>query len=146
MESSFSAFGIDLDLNLRQSFRDRDMIQRNKKARCETKEGKISRGRIKSQKFAAAKKNFFDELRTGMAYESGIALKAATKTVKDSPLQRNPKGTRTEDLRCKYHHPDYCNKRMHAVLLVMPNLCLRKNEMTFYWLYYVKQYKRNSRK
>ena len=72
------------------------------------------RGRIKSEKFAAAKKHFFDELRTGMAYESGIALKAATKTVKDSPSVRNPKGTRPEDMRCKYHHPDYCNKKGHA--------------------------------
>ena len=110
----FFKFGVDLDENQRISLRNRDMKKRNATARCQTKNGKILRGRTKSEKFAVAKKNFFDELRTGMAYESGIALKTATKTVKDSPECRNPKGTKPEDMRCKYHHPDFCNKRGHA--------------------------------
>ena len=90
------------------------MEKTRQKARYDTKAGKILRGRIKNAKFATAKKNFFDELRTGMAYESGVALKAATKRVKDSLETRNPKGTRPEDLRCKYHHADYCTKRRYA--------------------------------
>ena len=49
-----------------------------------------------------------------MAYECGVALKAATKSVKDSPNIQNPKGTLPQDMRCKYHHPDYCDKRRHA--------------------------------
>ena len=49
-----------------------------------------------------------------MAYESGIALKAAVKTVRDSPEVRNPKGTKPKDMRCKYHHAKYCNKTGHA--------------------------------
>ena len=110
----FLAFGIHLDSNLRRSLRNRASKKRKKRTRCETKEGKIIRGRVKNEKFAVAKKIFFDELRTGMAYESGIALKAAAKTVKDSPEVRNPKGTLPENMRCKYHHPRYCNKRGHA--------------------------------
>ena len=110
----FDSFSLDFDDNLRLSLRNRDLKKARQNARCQTKAGKISRGRIKNEKFATAKKNFFDELRTGMAYESGVALKAAAKTVKDTPEIRNPKGTRPEDMRCRYHHPNYCNKRGHA--------------------------------
>ena len=63
---------------------------------------------------AKAAFTLFSQHQLGMAYESGIALKAAAKTDKDSPGYRNPKGTRPEDMRCKYHHPDFCNKRGHA--------------------------------
>ena len=56
----FMVFSLDLDCNLRMSLRNRDLKKKNLKARCETKAGKISIGRIKSKKFATAKKNFFD--------------------------------------------------------------------------------------
>ena len=110
----FSEFGLDLDSNLRHSLLARDKRKERRTVRYSTKEGKQARGRLKNEKYAAARINFFEELRTGMAYESGIALKAATKTVKDSPAIRNPKGTLSQDLRCKYHHRDYCDKRGHA--------------------------------
>ena len=54
----FISFGLDLDSNQRQSFRNRDTKKKNAKARCQTKNGKILRGRTKSEKFAAAKKIF----------------------------------------------------------------------------------------
>ena len=31
-----------------------------------------------------------------------------------APEVRNPKGTKPKDMRCKYHHPKYCNKTGHA--------------------------------
>ena len=110
----FSEFGVDLDSNLRRSLKARDRKRKGRTIKYETIEGKKARGRLKNEKYAVARKNFFEELRTGMAYESGIALKAARKSVKDSPDIRNPKGTLPQDMRCKYHHQDYCDKRGHA--------------------------------
>ena len=48
-----------------------------------------------------------------MAYESGIALKEARKVVRNLLDNRNAKGTPTDQLRCKYFHPNYCTKLGH---------------------------------
>jgi len=89
------------------SLRQRDTKNTKRKVRDSTKAGKITRGRGRSEKYNTAKKGYFEELRTGMAYESGIDVKQAKKAIKDAPVNRNPKGTTKEQLRCKYNHPDY---------------------------------------
>ena len=55
-----------------------------------------------------------EELRTGMSYESGIALKNTKKTIKDAPVECNPKGTPSDQWRCKYYHLSFCNALGHA--------------------------------
>ena len=78
------------------------------------KAGKVTRGRGRSEKFNLAKKGYLEELRIGMAYESGIALKNAKKAIKYAPVERNPKGIPRDQWRCKYYHPSYCNALGHA--------------------------------
>jgi len=43
-----------------------------------------------------------------------LALAAAVKKVKDLHDVRNPKGTPAALMRCKFHHPRYCNVLGHT--------------------------------
>ena len=112
-EKIFLALGLTFDDNLRSSLQTKDTHKVKKSQRAITKVGKIARGRARSEKFSAAKREYFEQLRTGMAYESGIALKEARKVVKNLPSNRSKKGTPTDQLRCKYFHPNYCTKMGH---------------------------------
>ena len=51
-----------------------------------------------------------EDLKKGDVYESGIAVTATQKTLKDAPKRnKGPKETWT----CIYYHPDYCNVKGH---------------------------------
>ena len=67
-----------------------------KKIGCETKNGEVKRGRARSVKFATAKVVYFNSLQSGLAYKSGIALRAIQKELKNSPYKIN-KGVALEN-------------------------------------------------
>ncbi len=50
-----------------------------------------------------------------MVYESGIALKKATKQVKSAMThkERNPPGTDPSMFKCRYYHPSFCTALGH---------------------------------
>ena len=78
--------------------------------------GKATKSRLKYEKLAKLQRDAMDSYKSGLGYESGLALAAAVKSVKNSPMmtkQRNPPGTPKEKLRCKYHHPNFCAKLGH---------------------------------
>lgn len=89
---------------------DIDTRKLKKNAKDSTKEGKLARGRAGNAKSNEAKKWYFEELRTGMAYESGIAVANSKRAIKNEPVVRNPFGTPKDKCRCKYFHPDYYTK------------------------------------
>ena len=68
----------------------------------------------KYKKFNTAQQEALDSYSAGLGYESGIALSAAIKQLKDAPIERNPKGTPKEKLRYQYHHDDYCDVLGHS--------------------------------
>ena len=110
----FFKFDLELDANLDASLRDRDTKKLKRNAKDNTKEGKLVRGRAGNAKLNEAKKRYLEELRTGMAYESGIAVANTKRDIKNAPVVRNPFGTSKDKCRCKYFHPDYCTKWGHT--------------------------------
>ena len=54
-------------------------------------------------------------MKTGMAYESGIALKNATKNAMNAITydEKNPEGTDPSMLICRYHHTKFCTTLGH---------------------------------
>ena len=102
-----------MDDNLRAFLDDRDKKKAKKRVVCETKGGKVKRGRARSTKFSAAKKEYFEGLQIGIAYESGITLQSIRKQMKNAPCERN-KGVAPANRRCKYYHPNYCTALGHA--------------------------------
>ena len=110
----FRSLGLNMDDNMRASLDDRDKKKMKKRMVCETKGGKVKRGRARSDKFTAAKKEYFEGLRIGMAYESGIALQSVKKQLKSLPSGGRNKGVAAANRRCKYYHPNYCTALGHA--------------------------------
>ena len=89
----FNSSHLDFNHNLVSELRQKDVRKTRRTVRDDTKTGKVTRGQGWSEKFHSAKKGYLEELRTGMAYKSGIALKNAKKVINDAPVVRNPKGT-----------------------------------------------------
>ena len=110
----FEMFEMTVDDNLLQSLIQRDLAKTNKTKREQSKEGKMRKSDGKYKKFNKAQQEALDSYSAGLGYESGLALSAAIKEIKDSPVERNPKGTPKEKLRCKYHHADYCDVLGHS--------------------------------
>ena len=110
----FFKFGLELDLNIDDSLRDSNTKKKKRKSKDGTKEGELARGRTGNEKSNEAKKCYFDELRTGMAYESGITVKDAKQVIKNSLVVRNTKGTPKGKCQCKYVHPKYCTEWGYA--------------------------------
>ena len=68
------------------------------------------RGKRKYKKFDQAHKDWLELQRTGVGYETGMAV-AARKNLR-KPSAQNPKGTPKESLRCEYY-PQFCNTLGH---------------------------------
>ena len=111
----FRAFGLELDRNLKTALQRRDKRKNNVRQALNTKEGKAKRSRQRYEKFETAKTDFLNKMKTGMAYESGIALKHATKKATHAIThhERNPNGTDPSMFKCRYHHANFCTTLGH---------------------------------
>ena len=67
--------------------------------------------------FGKAQQEVLDSHSAGLQYESGLALAAAVKQVKNLQGVRNPKVIPTAQIRCKFHHPRYCNVLGHSSMV-----------------------------
>ena len=54
-----------------------------------------------------------EEMKPGVMYQTGVAVKAAKKSVKKSAVPRNPKGTLLKNWKCPYYHKDFCFSTGH---------------------------------
>ena len=84
--------------------------------RQSSKKGKIKRREKYYKAIAQSHVEKMNDLKTGKAYGSGVALKEATKKAKAtlSATARNPKDCPKELQRCAYYHPLYCNVLGHT--------------------------------
>ena len=110
----FSEFNMEMDDNLESILQRRDIVKFNKTQKEQSIEGEKSKADGKYTKFAKAQKEALDSHSAGLSYESGLALAAAVKQVKNLQGVRNPKGTPVDKMRCKFHHPRYCNVLGHS--------------------------------
>ena len=80
------------------------------------REGNITRLRSYFNKQKIVEKEWMDSNKRGMAYKLRISLTEAKIIVKNAFANRtrNPKGTPREELKCHYHHPEFCNILDHV--------------------------------
>ena len=81
-----------MDANLLSMLTQRDEHKRRKNARQGTLEGKYKRSTKKHEKINAEHKSYMDNYKDGCAYQTGIAVAAAKKSLPKAG-ERNPEGT-----------------------------------------------------
>ena len=109
----FDEFGITMDVNLRLHLETRDKVKGKKRAVSKTIKGKKARSEQKYSKYNKSAADYLKSMKSGMFYESGVAVATAKKSLKDTVKDRNPPGTAPENFICIYYHLLYCNKRGH---------------------------------
>ena len=57
--------------------------------------------------------DYLKSQKSGLCYESGIAIEEARKSLVDTLKDWNPPGTKLEDIICIYFHTAYCTRREH---------------------------------
>ena len=72
--------------------KNKDKNKRKRQHQQKTVDYKAGRSANRYSKFAEAHRSQLEDAKTGVAYESGIAVKHAKKTIKEAP-KRNPEGT-----------------------------------------------------
>ena len=89
----FAAFDIDLDDNLRKQLANRDKIKSKKLAKDQSIEGNKLRGKRKYNKLDQAHKDWQEMQRTGVGYETGMAVvtKKECKTELTKGIRSKPK-------------------------------------------------------
>ena len=112
----FSSFRLTFDSDLDSYLTDMDTSKSKKRERSETIEGKRKRSKRKREKLQRAQQLDTAARKEGTAYESGMAFKAARRNAKKATTNkiRNPEGTPQRELRCRYHHPDFCTTLGHT--------------------------------
>ena len=112
----FRVLNLHFDDNLVRFLRSLDVRKQKQKLRAATKEGKSRRSKSRCEKYSTALKSHIRDHREGMEYESGIAIKKATKIAKylSNTTARNPEGTPKEELKCRFNHPLFCTKLGHT--------------------------------
>jgi hypothetical protein len=113
----FAAFHLDFDEDIASYLRQMDVEKNQKRETSQTTTGKRKRSQSKYEKLRKEHQNDIAAQAAGKQYQSGIALRQATKKAKKntSRATRNPKGTPKEKLRCAWHHTNYCRILGHAL-------------------------------
>ena len=106
-------FDFKMDANLLSILTQRDEHKRRKNIRQGTLEGKRKRSTKKHEKINAEHKSYMDNYKDGCAYQTGIAVAAAKKSLPKAG-ERNPEGTPKELYKCPYYHPLYCTALGHT--------------------------------
>ena len=107
----FVRFGMNFDLSLRLHLRQLDIRKKRKMLVARTTTEKAKRSAARYTKLSNAQIMEKQARKEGTEYESGIALREATKLAKDhfASKIRNPPGTPKEMLRCRFPHPEFCD-------------------------------------
>ena len=105
----FLVFGLKLYRNLKMALLRSDIRKNKVRYVLKTKEGKAKRSHQRYEKYEKSKSDFLDKMKPGMAYESGIALKNATKQAMNAMTydERNPEGTDPSIFKWHYHHTKF---------------------------------------
>ena len=106
-------FDFKMDANLLSILTQRDEHKRRKNIRQGTLEGKRKRSTKKHEKINAEHKSYMDNYKDGCAYQTGIAVAAAKKSLPKAG-EWNPEGTPKELYKCPYYHPLYCTALGHT--------------------------------
>ena len=93
-----------MDKNLARHFQRKDATKSKRQQQQKTKEYKASRSKNRYVKYAEAHVSQLEEMKTGVLYETGVAVQAAKKSVKKYAVPRNPEGTLLKDWKCPYYH------------------------------------------
>ena len=111
----FHAFDLVMDDKLRLFLRQLQKKKDRKRQKASTTAGKYRRTKRKHDKLREDVKQDMLSQAEGTHYETGIAFKRIKKRAltQNASNVRNPKGTAKKDLRCKYWHPDYCQRYGH---------------------------------
>ena len=107
-----NSFDFQIDDSLKAFLDQRDRNKAKKSSRQGTIEGKRKRSTKKNEKLNCEKQEFIDGHKVGMEYKTGVAVAAAKKNL-PTAIERNPKGTPKEQLRCAYWHLLFCTIRGH---------------------------------
>ena len=115
----FCELSITFDDNLRHFLEKMDMKKQKKRQSAETKDGKTKRSRKRNEKLKDEHSKDMTAQKEGVMYESGIAMRAATKSAKQQNTHtvRNPEGTPKARWRCKYWHQDFCQVLGHTSIV-----------------------------
>ena len=104
----FKKFNCSLDGNLSRHFQRKDAAKSKRQLLQKTKEYKAGRSKNRYVKYAEAHVSQLEDMKTGVMYQTGVAVKAAKKSVQKTALPRNPAGTLLKDWKCPYYHRDFC--------------------------------------
>ena len=112
----FNEVGLNMDNVFASSLRARDKKKYNKDTGQKSKKGKVRRRKDFMVKFGTMQQEQQADAKTGKTYGSGVALATAKKqaTANLAAKTRNPEGTPKSQMKCSYHHPDYCTVLGHT--------------------------------
>ena len=115
-EIIFKRLHISFDQNIRKFLRSLDIQREKQRIRANTKIGKSKRSKNRTEKLSSVMKTHLRDQKDGIQYETGIAMKQATKIAKNisNTSTRNPPGTKKEFLKCRFFHPRYCTVLGHS--------------------------------
>jgi hypothetical protein len=124
----FQEFNMTLDDSLRAFLRNLQKRKDAKNKLARSKAGKSRRSNQRRNKLKDEHRKDMEAQKTGMLYETGIAMKQAQRGARHltSAQSRNPKGTPKDKLRCRYWHRDYCQVYGHSV--ASSNDCFMKTK------------------
>jgi len=97
-----------LDGNLSRHFQRKDAVKSKRQLLQKTKEYKAGRSKNRYVKYAEAHVSQLEEMKTGVMYQTGVAVKAAKKSFQKTALPRNPAGTLLKDWKCPCYHKKNC--------------------------------------
>ena len=83
----FAKFYLTLDANLSHHSQRKDVVKSKRQLLQKTKEYKLSRSQNRYVKYVEAHVTQLEEMKTGVMYQTGVAVKAAKKSVKNQPCQ-----------------------------------------------------------
>ena len=112
---AYDHFRLYFDDAFAANLRTLDRNKNRKRVLAASKEGKRKRLKVKHTKLTDTHKQDMEDRKRDLIYQSGVAMRDAQKVVKRSLAEneRNPPGTPTNKLRCKFFHVNYCRELGH---------------------------------
>ena len=94
----FTQFNLNMDSNLSRHFQRKDDVKLKRQLFQKTKEYKTSRSQNRYVKYAAAHVSQLEEMKTGVMYQTGVAVKAAKKISKTISCSKESERHATKEL------------------------------------------------
>jgi hypothetical protein len=109
----YHEFGLNLGVTLSTYLKTKDIGKRRRRVFRRTKAYKTNRKEGWTNKYKMLREKQMNDNKNGLDYETGLAMTLARSQIKEYKVERNPKGTPEDKLRCPYHHPNWCTVLGH---------------------------------